>query len=251
MGSPLSPLLVNIFMAAFEVEAIDSSPMKPKCRHRYLDDVFAIWPHGQAALKDFLGHLNPRHPNITLSMKVGRDRQLPFLDVMVNRHLGNSLKYAVYRKATHTDRQAASPHPPAHKRSVITTLRDGANTICDEAGPQIYNRLDPFSESTVAPCRIPTDRPNLHRPGEVPKTVTTGHTSHAPNGQLIASPGYCRNTASKQYRNQLTKWSPNSIPLKTGNSRLESQVFTSSRVPVARCTSDKPAATSPPGLLNT
>jgi retron-type reverse transcriptase len=84
MGSPLSPLLANIFMTVSEVEAINSSPMKPKFWHRYVDDVFTIWPHGQAALKDFLSHLNSRHRNITFSMEPERDHQLPFLDVTVN-----------------------------------------------------------------------------------------------------------------------------------------------------------------------
>jgi hypothetical protein len=44
MESPLSPLQVNIFMRAVEVEAIISSLMKPKCWHRYMDNVFAVCP---------------------------------------------------------------------------------------------------------------------------------------------------------------------------------------------------------------
>jgi retron-type reverse transcriptase len=78
MGSTLSPLLANIFITAFEMEAIDSNPMKLKCWHRYVDDVFAIWPHRPFAFKDFLSHLNSRHPNIKFSMEVERDCQLPF-----------------------------------------------------------------------------------------------------------------------------------------------------------------------------
>jgi hypothetical protein len=41
LGCP-SPLLVNIFVTGFEVEAVDSSPMKLKCWRRYVDDTFAI-----------------------------------------------------------------------------------------------------------------------------------------------------------------------------------------------------------------
>jgi hypothetical protein len=36
------------------VYAIDSSSMKPKCWHRYVDSVFVIWPHGPSALKNFI-----------------------------------------------------------------------------------------------------------------------------------------------------------------------------------------------------
>jgi hypothetical protein len=100
----------------------------------YVDNVFAIWPHGSATLKDFIGHLNSRHPNIMFSMELERDRQLSFLDVLVNQCPDNSLGYVVYREATHIDRylQAASHHKSAHKMSVITTLMDGVKKVCDE-----------------------------------------------------------------------------------------------------------------------
>jgi hypothetical protein len=68
-----------------------------------MDDVFAIWPHGHAALKDFLGCLNSIHPNIIFSMELEWGLQLPFLDVMVNQCLDISLGYAIYRKCTHID----------------------------------------------------------------------------------------------------------------------------------------------------
>ncbi|GJQ67890.1 hypothetical protein Trydic_g16650 [Trypoxylus dichotomus] len=42
MGSPLSPVVANIFMEAFEHEAIESSRMRPKCRYIYADDTFAV-----------------------------------------------------------------------------------------------------------------------------------------------------------------------------------------------------------------
>jgi hypothetical protein len=120
-------------MTAFKVEAIDSSLMKPECWHRYVDNVFTIWPHGQPALKNFLSHLNPRNPNITFSMEMKRDRSLPFLDIMVNRCPANSLGYSVKRKATLTDRclQAATAthHPLAHKRPITTTLMDRVNAM--------------------------------------------------------------------------------------------------------------------------
>ncbi|KAJ8954605.1 hypothetical protein NQ318_003137 [Aromia moschata] len=50
IGSPLSP--VNLFIEAFEEEAIRSSDKKPKCWLRYVDETFIIWPHGQALTKN-------------------------------------------------------------------------------------------------------------------------------------------------------------------------------------------------------
>jgi hypothetical protein len=48
-----------------------------------VEDVFGFWLYGYTMCKDFLGHLNFRHPNITFSMALKRDCQLPFLDVLV------------------------------------------------------------------------------------------------------------------------------------------------------------------------
>jgi hypothetical protein len=58
MGSPLSPLLANIFMTAFKVEAIDSSLMKPKCWHRYLQ----FGHTDQPPLRTFLATCTPGTP---------------------------------------------------------------------------------------------------------------------------------------------------------------------------------------------
>lgn len=43
MGSPLFPDGANIFIKAFETEALD---LKPELYLRYVDDNFIIWPHG-------------------------------------------------------------------------------------------------------------------------------------------------------------------------------------------------------------
>ncbi|GJQ81607.1 hypothetical protein Trydic_g9982 [Trypoxylus dichotomus] len=45
MGSPLSPVITNIFMEAFEHETIESSRMEPKCWY-----TFIILPHGPRTL---------------------------------------------------------------------------------------------------------------------------------------------------------------------------------------------------------
>ena len=43
MGSPLSPIVANIFMEWFESEPLDHGPKKPKLWLRYVDDTFIIW----------------------------------------------------------------------------------------------------------------------------------------------------------------------------------------------------------------
>jgi hypothetical protein len=45
MGKKFAPNYANIFMAKWELEALNKCPKKPQCYFRYLDDIFIIWPH--------------------------------------------------------------------------------------------------------------------------------------------------------------------------------------------------------------
>jgi hypothetical protein len=103
-------------------------------------------------------------------MELETDCQLPFLDILVNQCPNNSLGYAIYRKATHTDRylQAASHYPPGHKRSVITVLMHRANSVMRLAEPQNDSVLGSFSEPVATPCTISTEHPNPDPPRWVP-----------------------------------------------------------------------------------
>ena len=46
MGSPLSPIVANLFMEDFEEKTINSLPQKPRWWLRFVDDVFRNWRHG-------------------------------------------------------------------------------------------------------------------------------------------------------------------------------------------------------------
>ena len=102
MGSPLSPVVANLYMEAFEQEAIERALDKPKLWVRYVDNTFVIWQHGQDKLESFLELLNNMRDPIKFTIEIEQNGQLPFMDVLVEKG-GEQLTTSVYRKHTHTD----------------------------------------------------------------------------------------------------------------------------------------------------
>ena len=137
MGSPLSPVLANLYMEFFEEMAIDTATHKPTLWIRYVDDTFVIWTHGDSELQAFLGHLNSLRESIQFTMEEEEQGQLPFLDVLVKRK-GSNLTTSVYRKPTSTDGYLnyQSNHHPAIKLGTITCLRKRAHNICSQENLQ-------------------------------------------------------------------------------------------------------------------
>ncbi len=135
MGSPLSPVLANIFMEHFEQNALANSALVPKLWKRYVDDIFAVWSHGKEHLSKFLSYLNNIHPSIKFTIEQENDQlSLSFLDIALTRNPDGSLKHSVYRKPTHTDRYLnyRSFHHPQIKSSVSKTLVNRAYNVCDK-----------------------------------------------------------------------------------------------------------------------
>jgi hypothetical protein len=100
MGSPLSPVVSNIFMETFEQLVLTTVQQKPKMWLRYVHDTFVIWPHGPVRLQEFLEHLNNLRPSIQFTIEIECNNTLPFLDVLITRR-ETSLITAVYKK-THS-----------------------------------------------------------------------------------------------------------------------------------------------------
>ena len=132
MGSPLSPVIANLFMKDFKKKAIEQATHKPVCRFRYVDDTFVIWTHGQEKLTEFLNHLNRLHNKIQFTME--KEGHLAFLDLDIYRKMDGSLGHKIYWKPTHTNLylHQNSHHHPANKHSVIASLVHRAKALCDE-----------------------------------------------------------------------------------------------------------------------
>ena len=56
MGSPINPIVANLFMENFEVEAIRSAPHPPYLWKRYVDDAYTVIDSSQKS--EFLEHIN-------------------------------------------------------------------------------------------------------------------------------------------------------------------------------------------------
>ena len=53
MGSPLSPVVADIYMEWLEKKSIETYPLKPKIWKRFVDDTYVVWPHGKYNLYKF------------------------------------------------------------------------------------------------------------------------------------------------------------------------------------------------------
>ena len=64
MGSPLSPIIANIYMEHFETRALETAPHPPTLWKRFLDDTFVIL---ETTYKDeFFQHINGIEKKITI-----------------------------------------------------------------------------------------------------------------------------------------------------------------------------------------
>ena len=120
MGSPLSPIVANLYMEHLEETALRTAADPPRLWLRYVGETFVIWPHGQEKLDGFHEHLNTQHRNIKFTVEHERENKLAFLDVQVTR-INNRLTTSVYRKPTHTDRYIPF-HSHHHQRTVTGVL---------------------------------------------------------------------------------------------------------------------------------
>ena len=129
MGSPVSPIIANIYMEYFESLAIPSSPTLIKWWFRYVDDVHSATSKNQ--VNKLQEHLNFIDPHIKFTTELPETDGLPFLDTLT-KPTSSSIESSVYRKPTHTDRYLHynSHHPISAKLSLIHTLIHKAKQVC-------------------------------------------------------------------------------------------------------------------------
>ena len=101
MGSPLGPVLANIFMISLEEAILPSIRKHVAHWKRYVDDTHAYIDPSK--IEFVLEKLNSYHPNIQLTHKIEENQKITFLDVLITRTRDNKLETTMFRKETNTD----------------------------------------------------------------------------------------------------------------------------------------------------
>ena len=127
MGSPISPIVANLYMENFEEKAISKALHPFYLWKRFVDDTFTIIESSQR--RAFLDHINSIDQHIQFTCEEQReDGSIPFFDILVMPNEDGSLSSTVYRKPMHTDLYLHwdSHHTLPSKYSVIGTLHHRA-----------------------------------------------------------------------------------------------------------------------------
>ena len=136
MGSPVSPIVANLFMEDLEQRAMETAPddLRPKLWKRYVDDTLEVIRRGKVV--EWSEHLNRMDPtgSIKFTHEEETDNSIPFLDTHIHRRYDGSIKVKVYRKKTHTNQYLTfdSHHPLHQKMGVIRTLMNRCEEIVTE-----------------------------------------------------------------------------------------------------------------------
>ena len=102
MGSPLAPVLANLFLGHHEKIWLEQyQGPEVLFYRRYVDDTFCLFHSEQDAIT-FFDYINSQHPNIRFTMEKEIDHVLPFLDVLINNTHRGSVVTSIFRKKPFT-----------------------------------------------------------------------------------------------------------------------------------------------------
>ena len=187
MGSPLSPIVANIFMEKFEKEALDTTPHPPSLWKRYVDDIFVI--QEEQYKEEIFQHINSIDPNITFTAETTKaDGSMPFLETLVTPQSDGSLVTTVYRKTTHTNQylQWNSHHAITNKYSILSSLLLRAKHIC--SNQQLLEEEQSHIQRTLSMCKYPDwaiNRTKLKM--STPKTNRNNNSRTISRGHITVS----------------------------------------------------------------
>ena len=132
MGSPLGPILANIFLSHHEENWPNKCPIKfkPSFYRKYVDDIFVLFESSESA-NSFCEYMSSKHQNINFTVEKENIGSLLFLDVKICRKNGKFVT-SVYRKPTFSGvfTNYESFIPTYQKRGLLHTLLHRSFSIC-------------------------------------------------------------------------------------------------------------------------
>ena len=130
MGSPLGPVLANVFMVHLEETIVPQLQNEMPTWRRYVDDTFTVVKKGKR--DEVIALLNSFHPNIKFTHEVEIDQQIAFLDVLLKKGENGMVQTSVYRKPTNNSIYIhwQSYAPKQWKVGTVTGIIRRAYEIC-------------------------------------------------------------------------------------------------------------------------
>ena len=130
MGSPLGPIIANIFMSELEQTLVPTLTDDVSLWTRYVDDTFAFVREG--SVQKVLDCLNGFHPSIQFTHECEVDGKIAFLDVNVSTREDRGFDTEIHRKSTDTNIyiQWNAFAPKAWKIGTLKGLVRRAFTLC-------------------------------------------------------------------------------------------------------------------------
>ena len=136
MGSPLGPVLANIFVGYCEITLNLTSSPEVLLYRRFVDDIFSINENAEC-MEELLTRLRGMHKALEFTKEEEIDGQLPFMDVSVikNKTANNeniTLSTTIYRKPTFTGHYMKwkSFTSRQHKLNLVRCLVNRAKRLC-------------------------------------------------------------------------------------------------------------------------
>ena len=133
MGSPISPILANLFMEFFEKDLLSESNNGIVKWWRYVDDVFCLIS-GSTNVNELNAMLSSRHTSIKFKYEREENNRLPFLDCLVIKDTNcGYFKFDIYRKPTHCNNyiHSFSNHTTNVKIGTMVNIFLRSFKICD------------------------------------------------------------------------------------------------------------------------
>ena len=132
MGSPLGPILANIFVGFYET-ILFTRVEQPLLYRRYVDDTFVLFSN-KDEMTSFHNQLSQLHSYLEFTCDVEENNRLPFLDVLVERN-NTRFSTTVFRKKTFTGEYIPwnSFCQLKRKTNLIACLTNRALQICSSS----------------------------------------------------------------------------------------------------------------------